>query len=88
MLTIKNNQAPSAKHNPKLGDFYGRFDDDKALYLVTRHISGDSGFTRYGLINLSTGNTYSDDKMFIGEIFGHNSDKFYLITKDIRIIVD
>lgn len=88
MLIIKNNQALSTTHDPKLGDFYGRFDNDKVLYMATSHTSGDNGHNRYGLINITSGKSYTSDRIFIHEIFGNHSDKFYLITKDIKIIVD
>lgn len=86
MITIENNQALPSQHTLKVGDFYGRFDDNKALYLVTKN-NNDLGYIRYGLTNITSGQMYSDAKMLIHEIFGNNSDKFYLITKDIKIII-
>lgn len=84
MVTIENNQNKPQDHSPDIGDFYGRVDDNE-IYLVTKHNA--DGKAKYGLINLSTGFMYSEAKMFIEEIFGNFSDKFYLITKDIKIII-
>jgi len=88
MLKIVNNQHPKFAHDPKVGEFYSRFDGGDGLYIVTMHDDKDNIGGKFGLINVSTGNMYSDPKNFIGNIFGDHSDKFYLITKDITIVID
>jgi hypothetical protein len=85
MLTIENNQKIVANHKPKLGEFYARGDDPSQVYLVTRHYSHVTSM--YGLINLATGCMYTDPDDNIYNIFGNFSDKFYLITKDIKITI-
>jgi len=89
MITIENNQYNKAGHEPKVGDVYGRIEEPNVLYLVTKHHSYvGNGHPFYGLINISTGNMYSNAKSDINDIFSDYSDKFYLITKDIKITID